>query len=304
MDGRGSVEGELSAEVRRRKISSSKDLRELDQWVDSLSVNFKCLSESDVRRLCEKAKEVFISEGTVCHVALPVTLCGDTHGQFYDLMELFRVAGPPPDVNYLFLGDYVDRGHYSVEVVTLLFCLKVRYPNRITILRGNHESRQITQVYGFYDECVRKYHSSTVWQLFTDAFDYLPLCAIVDGRYMCMHGGLSPNLQSIDQLNSLDRVRDPPEDGIMCDLLWSDPDDSKDGWGRCISLFTQFFCFTIESIIMLFQKKIGQNLLCMDTRRESSWSWFHIWRRCCKNLESQEWLGCRMSCAPTCYGWI
>lgn len=232
MDSRGEMPDVVKHMGRRRQTNNPKELKEIDDWVGSLQSDFKCLSESDVRRLCEKAKAVFVAEGTVCDVALPVTLCGDTHGQFYDLMELFRVAGPPPDVNYVFLGDYVDRGHYSVEVVTLLFCLKVRYPDRITILRGNHESRQITQVYGFYDECVRKYGSSTVWQLFTDAFDYLPLCAIIDGRYMCMHGGLSPNLQSISQLNDIDRLRDPPEEGIMCDLLWSDPDDSSAGWGE------------------------------------------------------------------------
>lgn len=230
MDSRGDS-GVLTANLRDRTSNAAKDLAQLDEWAASLRKNLKCLSESAVRNLCEKAKEVFIQEGTVCRVALPVTVCGDTHGQFIDLMELFRVAGPPPDVNYVFLGDYVDRGHYSVEVVTLLFCLKVRYPNRITILRGNHETRQITQVYGFYDECVRKYGSSTVWQLFTDAFDYLPLCAVIDGKYMCMHGGLSPALNSIDEIKSIDRVRDPPEDGAMCDLLWSDPDDVTRGWG-------------------------------------------------------------------------
>jgi hypothetical protein len=94
--------------------------------------------------LCEKAKEILVNESNVQAVRAPVTICGDIHGQFYDLKELFKIGGELPENNYLFMGDYVDRGYYSVETVTLLVTLKVRYPNRITILRGNHESKQIT----------------------------------------------------------------------------------------------------------------------------------------------------------------
>lgn len=135
--------------------------------------------EKKVRELCNKAKEILSKEENVQPVKAPVTICGDIHGQFHDLKELFRLGGKIPDTNYLFMGDYVDRGHYSVETVSLLIALKVRYPNRITILRGNHESRQVTQVYGFYDECLRKYGNSNVWKCFTELFDYLPLTAVV-----------------------------------------------------------------------------------------------------------------------------
>lgn len=132
-------------------------------------------------------------------------------------MELFRIGKPngidnsaiggkAPDTNYLFMGDYVDRGYYSVETVTLLVCLKVRFKDRITILRGNHESRQITQVYGFYDECLRKYGNANVWKYFTDLFDLLPLTAVIEGKVFCLHGGLSPSLDSLDQIRQLDRV--------------------------------------------------------------------------------------------------
>jgi serine/threonine-protein phosphatase 2A catalytic subunit len=129
-----------------------------------------------------KAKEIFQKESNVQAVRAPVTVCGDIHGQFHDLMELFKIGGKAPDTNYLFMGDYVDRGYYSVETLTLLITLKVRFPTRIYLTRGNHESRQITQVYGFYDECMRKYGNSNVWKYFTDLFDYLPLTALVDNQ--------------------------------------------------------------------------------------------------------------------------
>ena len=142
--------------------TTSMNIGDLDQHIDCL---LKCvpLPESTVKILCDKAKEVLKDESNVQNVKAPVTICGDIHGQFWDLKELFKIGGELPENNYLFMGDYVDRGYYSVETVTLLVCLKVRYPKRITILRGNHESKQITQVYGFYDECLRKYGNANVW---------------------------------------------------------------------------------------------------------------------------------------------
>jgi len=190
----------------------------------------KPLSEEDVKKLCERAKEILMEESNVQPVNCPVTVCGDVHGQFHDLMELFRIGGSSPNTNYLFMGDYVDRGYYAVETVTLLVALKVRYKERITILRGNHESRQITQVYGFYDECLRKYGNANVWKYFTDLFDYLPLTALIESQIFCLHGGLSPSIDSLDHIRSLDRVQEVPHEGPMCDLLWSDPDD-RCGWG-------------------------------------------------------------------------
>ena len=127
------------------------DVAKLDGWIDRL-MQCKHLTESEVQELCVKAREILSREVNVQPVRCPVTVCGDIHGQFHDLMELFRIGGKPPDTNYLFMGDYVDRGYNSVETVSLLVALKVRYRDRVTILRGNHESRQITQVYGFYDE--------------------------------------------------------------------------------------------------------------------------------------------------------
>ncbi|KAI3383837.1 hypothetical protein SNEBB_001693 [Seison nebaliae] len=203
--------------------------KDLDGWIEKLKT-CQPLLECEVKLLCGKAKEILMLENTVQHVHTPVTICGDVHGQFYDLMELFRIGGDSPQTNYLFMGDYVDRGYYSIETVTLLVALKVRYPTRITILRGNHESRQITQVYGFYDECLRKYSNSNVWKYFTDLFDFLPLTALVDEKIFCLHGGLSPSFDTLDTIRNLQRIQEVPHEGPMCDLLWSDPDD-RNGWG-------------------------------------------------------------------------
>ncbi|KAG2491752.1 hypothetical protein HYH03_009913 [Edaphochlamys debaryana] len=202
---------------------------DLDRWIEQLK---KCepLKESDVKTLCQKALEILVEESNVQRVDAPVTVCGDIHGQFYDLMELFQVGGDCPMTNYLFMGDFVDRGFYSVETFLLLLALKVRYPDRITLIRGNHESRQITQVYGFYDECLRKYGSVNVWRYCTDVFDYLSLSAVIDNSIFAVHGGLSPTISTLDQIRTIDRKQEVPHDGAMCDLLWSDPEDIE-GWG-------------------------------------------------------------------------
>lgn len=208
----------------------------VDEFIETLKPSegkdktFKYLSEANIVRLCKKAKEILQHEANVQPVRSPVTIVGDIHGQYHDLVELFLLGGPSPDTNYLFLGDYVDRGYYSVETVTLVIALKVRWPNRITLLRGNHESRQITQVYGFYDECHRKYGSADVWKHFTDVFDFLPLSAVVEDEIFCPHGGLSPSIDSLDDISTLDRVLEIPSDGPICDLMWSDPDNIV-GWG-------------------------------------------------------------------------
>lgn len=154
---------------------------DLDRQISDL-YECKFLCENEIKNLCEKAKEILSKEDNVQPVSCPVTICGDVHGQFHDLIELFKIGGRCPDTNYLFMGDYVDRGYFSVETLTLLICLKVRYPTRIFLTRGNHESRQVTQVYGFYDECNKKYGNANVWKYFTDLFDFLPLTALVENK--------------------------------------------------------------------------------------------------------------------------
>ena len=138
---------------------------------------------------------------------------------------MFSQGGEVGDKNYVFMGDFVDRGHHSVETLQLLLVLKARFPQCITLLRGNHESRQITQVYGFYEECVKKYGNANAWKYCTDVFDSMALAATIDGRILCVHGGLSPSLTTIDQIRTLERKLEIPHEGPFCDLMWSDPED-------------------------------------------------------------------------------
>ena len=184
----------------------------------------KIISEEVLIKCCEKVKEILITESNVQPVSSPVTICGDIHGQFYDLLELFRIGGEIPDSNYIFAGDFVDRGYNSVEVISLLICYKIKYPSHITLLRGNHESRQITMMYGFLDEIVRKYGNSNTWSTFMEVFDLLPIGAIVEGKVLVVHGGLSPEIKTIDKIRTIDRNMEPPHEGPFCDLMWSDPD--------------------------------------------------------------------------------
>ncbi|KAI9792914.1 MAG: sporulation-induced protein [Peltula sp. TS41687] len=280
-----------------------------DEWLEQAK-QCKYLPESDMKKLCEIVKECLMEESNIQPVRTPVTVCGDIHGQFYDLLELFRVAGgmpndshqeaptvptrvinaadlePPSEItdpklkrrvtqdgrgdhnngdnqhrrstsldrvmggqksdleneagesgigsqnsngrgggNFVFLGDFVDRGYFSLETFTLLMCLKARYPDRVTLVRGNHESRQITQVYGFYEECQTKYGNASVWKSCCQVFDFLALAAIVDGKVLCVHGGLSPEIRTLDQIRVVARAQEIPHEGAFCDLVWSDPED-------------------------------------------------------------------------------
>jgi serine/threonine-protein phosphatase 6 catalytic subunit len=197
---------------------------DVDQWLSTVKGG-GVLPERDLRILCEKVKEILIEESNVQPVSAPVTICGDIHGQFHDLLELFNKGGEIPNTRYIFMGDFVDRGYNSVETFQLLLCLKLKYPAHITLLRGNHETRQITTVYGFYDETIRKYGNANPWKYCTEVFDYLGIGAVVEGKIFCIHGGLSPEIKTLDQIRLIDRRMEIPHEGPFCDLMWSDPEE-------------------------------------------------------------------------------
>jgi len=189
------------------------------------------LTENEIRGLCLKSREIFLSQPILLELEAPLKICGDIHGQYYDLLRLFEYGGFPPESNYLFLGDYVDRGKQSLETICLLLAYKIKYPENFFLLRGNHECASINRIYGFYDECKRRYNIK-LWKTFTDCFNCLPVAAIVDEKIFCCHGGLSPDLQSMEQIRRIMRPTDVPDQGLLCDLLWSDPDKDTMGWGE------------------------------------------------------------------------
>ena len=188
----------------------------------------------------------------------PITVCGDTHGQYSDLLKLFEVGGFPPETNYLFLGDYVDRGKQSLETICLLLAFKIKYDENFFLLRGNHECASINRIYGFYDECKRRYNLK-IWKVFIDLFNCLPIAANIDDKILLMHGGLSPELTCLDQLKKIIRPTDVPEGGLLCDLLWSDPDSQCNGWGRNERGVSVVFN---EKVLEKFLNKTGLDLVC------------------------------------------
>lgn len=217
-----------------------------------------CLKNAEITAICQASRELFLTQPALLELAPPVKIVGDVHGQYTDLIRMFEMCGFPPDSNFLFLGDYVDRGKQSLETILLLLCYKLKYPENFFLLRGNHECANVTRVYGFYDECKRRCNIK-VWKSFIDTFNTLPIAAIVAGKIFCVHGGLSPSLSHMDDIRQIARPTDVPDYGLLNDLLWSDPADMENDWEsneRGVS-----YCFG-KKVIMEFLQRHDFDLVC------------------------------------------
>ncbi|PKS08213.1 hypothetical protein jhhlp_005155 [Lomentospora prolificans] len=258
----GALKPEENANV---SMSEIKDI-DLDDFIKRLLdagytgkvTKSVCLKNAEIVAICQRAREVFLSQPALLELDAPVKIVGDVHGQYTDLIRLFEMCGFPPSSNYLFLGDYVDRGKQSLETILLLLCYKLKYPENFFLLRGNHECANVTRVYGFYDECKRRCNVK-IWKTFVDCFNTLPIAAIVASKIFCVHGGLSPALSHMDDIRNIARPTDVPEYGLLNDLLWSDPAEMEPDWEaneRGVS-----YCFG-KRVIMQFLADHDFDLIC------------------------------------------
>lgn len=191
----------------------------------------RLLPESHLATLMHKLLEILYKESNCLELKSPIVVVGDIHAQLFDVFELFKKCAPNgfENTKFLFLGDYVDRGRYSICTFAYLAALKLKYPTQFYLLRGNHEIRQINQSHGLYKETCSLYGHSGIWTLFNTVFDALPISALVDDKYFCVHGGLSPTVPLIESIALLNRFQEVPNSGPFADLVWSDP-DNVDNW--------------------------------------------------------------------------
>jgi serine/threonine-protein phosphatase PP1 catalytic subunit len=192
------------------------------------------ISAKVVVRICEIALEIFKTESNILYLEAPYNIFGDIHGQFSDLVHFLEMCGLPPDNKFLFLGDYVDRGNNSIEVCMLLFAMKILFPESIYLIRGNHECPEINRLYGLYSECESRFGADKdiVFDKINNVLCALPLCAVINNKIFCVHGGISPYLNKLDDINKITRFGPIPDSGLLCDLMWADPTMTLvDNWG-------------------------------------------------------------------------
>lgn len=193
---------------------------------------FPFLSEPYICAICREAQKVLVREPNVLNIVSPCVIVGDLHGHILDLLRILQQHGLPGSTQYLFLGDYVDRGDFGLETITLILVMKILFPKSVHVIRGNHEFEKLCSTYGFKNEILDVYDSEYIFEEFMDVFDTLPFAAIVDNEKLCLHGGIGPNFRSADQLYQVRR----PVSEFCCDVLksavWSDPYDQRESYVR------------------------------------------------------------------------
>lgn len=188
-------------------------------------------------KLIDMAMVILDSEPNLVRLQGKTHIFGDIHGQVFDLIDILdsKVA-PLEEANYLFLGDYVDRGPFGPEVLALLLTLKLCYPKKVALLRGNHETREMTESFNFRRQCLDLFGDLEMYDKTMELFDLLPVACCVNGEYLCMHGGVSVELTSLNRINRINRKREPVAEDLLLDLLWADPHEDKDARGSYFSL--------------------------------------------------------------------
>jgi len=237
------------------------------------------LSEADALEMINRAAAILRKEPNLMRLNDPITVCGDIHGQFFDLLKLLEIGGDPKDQQYLFLGDYVDRGCFGCEVVLYLFAFKIKYPDSFFLLRGNHECRHLTAYFNSKQETKYKY-SMAVYDAMMNAFDCLPLACILNGRFLCVHGGLSPEIKKVEEINSIHRFREPPSSGPMCDLLWSDPMEDEGNTDEALYVHNDLRgCSYVFSYAATCQFLVANHLLSVIRAHEAQDEGFRLYKK-------------------------
>eukprot|EP00758_Cryptobia_borreli_P014965 Tbor_TRINITY_DN5977_c1_g1::TRINITY_DN5977_c1_g1_i1::g.19357::m.19357/K04348/PPP3C, CNA; serine/threonine-protein phosphatase 2B catalytic subunit len=238
------------------------------------------LYEADALEIINRAAVVLRKEPNLMRLNDPITVCGDIHGQYYDLVKLLEIGGDPKNQQYLFLGDYVDRGCFGCEVVLYLFAFKILYPDRFFLLRGNHECRHLTAYFNSKQETKYKY-STVVYDAIMSAFDCLPIACILNGRFLCVHGGLSPEIKNVEEINAIHRFREPPSSGPMCDLLWADPmEESLDTGSDVTYLHNELRgCSYVFSYAATCQFLVANHLLSVIRAHEAQDEGYKLYKK-------------------------
>ena len=204
---------------------------ELIETFSNSSPNEHHFQNDLVISILNSASSIFQKEPIIFNIDSNCVVVGDLHGNFDDLIRIFQHYGYPPSTRYLFLGDYVDRGKNGFEVFLLLSCMKIKFPKNIFLLRGNHECRSLTTNYGFLQEVLSKKYPKSVYDGFIDTFIQLPFCAVINDKILCLHGGISPTWHNLNDILTLSKPNEFFTQGILTDIVWSDPDFIEEDFG-------------------------------------------------------------------------